>query len=221
MILDLTSLVSTLDNINAAFLSGEVIAPEEGLEVARWIVSRQGEKGCYRGMAAPMQADFSNGIRVFTGEKLVCASARHIMGQEAARATWLLGRSDPAVYNAYLHATGWMRENQEFQHNGTFCCGRCTLAFWRHAWAGDFDHKEAHFVRGLQTMKEMRLGDGKWRNFPFFYAIYTLSEVELELAHTELRYARPVMERYIKRAQTDVYSKRKVAILTWVLENLN
>ncbi len=221
MILDSTSLVSTLDNINTAYLSGEAIASEEGLEAARWIVSRQGEKGSYRGMSAPTQADFTNGIRLFTGEKLVCASARHIMGQEAARATWLLGRSDSTVCNAYNQATGWMHEVQDFQTSGTFCCGRCTLAFWRHAWVGDFDQKEAHIVKGLQNMKEMRLGDGKWRNFPFFYAVYALSELELEPARSELHYARPVMERYIKRAPLEVFSKRKIAILNNVLENLN
>ena len=53
MILDSSSLVSTLDNINAAFVSGDAIASKEGLEAARWIVSRQGEKGSYRGMPAP------------------------------------------------------------------------------------------------------------------------------------------------------------------------
>ena len=175
MILDSSSLVSTLDNINAAFLSGDAIASKEGLEAARWIVSRQGEKGSYRGMPSPTQADFAQGIRVFTGERLVCASARHIMGQEAARAAWLLGRTDPLVKKAYHQATSWMHETQDFQESGTFCCGRCTLAFWRHAWVGDFDNKEAYIVKGLQWLNEMRSGDGKWRRFPFFYAIYTLA----------------------------------------------
>jgi hypothetical protein len=221
MILDPASLVITLDTINAAFLSGDAITSEEGLEAARWVVSRQGEKGSYRGMAAPTQADFTNGIRVFTGEKLICASARHIMGQEAARATWLLGHSDPTVRNAYDKATGWMHELQDFQQRGTFCCGRCTLAFWRHTWVGDFENKEMQLVKGLHEMKEVRLGDGKWRNYPFFYAIYTLSELDLEPARDELAYARPVMERYIKRTQPDVYSGRKIAILNKVLENLN
>ena len=66
-------------------------------------------------MPAPTQADFEQGIRVFTGERLVSASARHIMGQEAARAAWLLGRTDPAVRNAYDRVTRWMHEIQDFQ----------------------------------------------------------------------------------------------------------
>ena len=221
MILDTTSLTNTIDNINSMFLAGEEIVPAQGLEVARWIVSRQGEKGSYRGLPAATPADFEQDMRVFTGEKLLCASARHIMGQEGARATWLLGQDDPNVRRAYDQATRWMHTTPEFEEHGTYCCGRCSLAFWRHIWVGDFEHKEAHLVKGLQQMKDLRLGDGKWRNFPFFYAIYTLAELELDPAHEELKYARPVMERYIKHARADIYAKRKVTIITNILENLN
>ena len=48
-----------------------------------------------------------------------------------------------------------------------------------------------------------------------------LRDLDLEPARVELAYARPVMERYIKRSQSDLFSGRKVAILTKVLENLN
>ncbi len=221
MILDTSSLTKTIDNINSIFISGEEIVTAAGLEVARWIVSRQGDKGSYRGLPAPTPADFEQGMRVFTGEKLLSASARHIMGQEAARVAWLLGHTDPDVWRAYDQAIGWMRTTPEFEQRGTYCCGRCSLAFWRHIWVGDFDYKEAHLVKGLQVMKDLRLGDGKWRTFPFFYAIYTLSDLDLNPAREELRYARSVMERYIKNVRADVYSKRKVTIITNVLENLN
>ena len=213
---ELPSITST-----SRFLAGDTITPEEGLEAARWIVSRQWDKGSYRGMPAPTPEDFEQGIRVFTGEKLLSASARHIMGQEAARAAWLLGRTDPAVRSAYDQATGWMHETSDFQQKGTFCCGRCTLAFWRHTWVGDFDNKEANIVKGLHLMNGMRIGDGKWRSLPFFYAVYTLSEIELEPARAELRYAIPVMERYIRHPRQDDYSKRRVTIFTTVLEKLN
>lgn len=85
MLLDPTSLVNTLDAINERFLFGEPIPSDEGLQIAQWIATRQGEKGAYRGMFAPTQQDFEQGIRLFTGERLVSASARHIIGQEASR----------------------------------------------------------------------------------------------------------------------------------------
>jgi len=221
MILDSTSLMKTLDNLNEKYLSGETITQAEGLEAACWIISRQGEKGSYRGMFAPTQSDFEQGIRLFTGERLVSASARHILGQEAARAAWLLGNQDHFVRDAYDRAADWMHEAPDFEHSGTYCCGRCTLAFWRHFSVGDFENKETFLLNGLQVMKNLRLGDGKWRTFPFFYAVYTLHDLDLEPARAELKYARPVMEKYLKNSRADVYSKRRVAIITKALDNIN
>src|SRR4030066_2351946 len=101
MVLDPTSLMKTVDNINEHILFGEAIPTQEGLEAAQWIAAQQGQKGHYRYMFAPTSSDFEQGMRLFTGERLVCASARHIMGQEAARAAWLLGKADSNGREAY------------------------------------------------------------------------------------------------------------------------
>jgi len=219
-ILDPNSLVNTLDNINTRNLLGETISQEDGLEAARWIASRQDGKGAYRGMFAPTEADFEQGIHVFTGETLTCASARHIMGEEAARAAWLLGRQDAEVRAAYERGTAWMRVSAESYQVGTFCCGRCTLAFWRHYWVGDFRDKDALINRGVQTMKAERLGDGKWRRFPFYYAIYTLQELDLEAARSEIRYAQPAMARALRTKREGSFSQRRRLILENALGKL-
>ena len=219
-ILDKTSLVKTLDLINENLLNGDEIAPAAGLEAACWIASRQGGKGSYRGMFAPTQADFEQGIHVFTGEKLASASARHIMGEEAARAVWLLGRDDPETKAAYERAIAWMQESAPNYQDGTFCCGRCTLAFWRHYWVGDFANKEALIGRGLQGLREYRIGDGKWRRYPFYYTIYALLSLELDSAREELRYAQPVMERLVRISRIGGYAQRRQAILAQALKRL-
>lgn len=213
-LIDSASLVNTLDNLNEKFFNEEAIPAEDGLAAARWITSRQGLKGSYRGMFAPTAADFERGIHVFTGENLLSASARHIMGQEASRAIWLLGSQDETIRASYHRATSWMRDHPEFIQHGTFCCGRCTIAYWRHVWVSDFERKSALLSKGLQSMRGMRSGDGKWHTIPFFYAIYTLIEMDLGPARDELSYARPVMERYLKRSHPGEYSERKKAILT-------
>jgi hypothetical protein len=212
-LLDPSSLVKTLDAINEKLLLGEVIPPEEGLEATRWIATRQGEKGGYRGMFAPTQDDFEQGIRVFSGERLACASARHIMGEEAARAVWLLGRQDAQVMTAYRSATTWMQEAADSYRNGTYCCGRCTLAFWRHIWVVDFPNKEELISTGLQVLKVERQDDGRWRRFPFYYTIFTLLDLDLEPAQQELAYARPVMERGMQRIRTSALAQRRKFIL--------
>jgi hypothetical protein len=53
----------------------------------------------------------------------------------------------------------------------------------------DFEDKEAHLVKGLQQMKDLRLGNGRWRAYLFCYVIYILSEIDLEAAHAEMKYA--------------------------------
>jgi hypothetical protein len=221
MMLDTTSLMQTVDRINEMLLVGEAIPPAAGLEAAHWIASRQGEKGAYRGMFAPTPTDFEQGIHLFTGEKLAYASARHILGEEAARAAWLLGRQDPEVRAAYGRATGWMREVQRTNQDGTFCCGRCTPAFWRHFWVGDFEHKEAFLLKGLRRLKDQRLGDGQWQRFPFYYTVYTLLDLDLEPAQAELKYARPAMEQYIRNTRAGAFAQRRKTILEKALEKVD
>ena len=221
MILNTNSLMQTIDAVNERLLFGQEIPPEEGLEAARWISSLQGKKGAYRSLFAPTPSDYEQGIRLFTGERLVSASARHILGQEAARVVCLFGRKDPQVRETYQRATAWMEAAPDFIQSGTFCCGRCTLAFWRHIWVGDFKNKEARLVRGLQAIKESRLGDGKWSRFPFFYAIYTLLDLELEPAIAELHYAQKAMENYARRPREGAYTKRRSTIFEKALERVS
>jgi hypothetical protein len=220
-ILDPTSLMKTLDNINERYLFSTTIPEPEGIEVAQWITAQQGKKGHYRNMYAPSAMDFEQGMRLFTGERLVSASARHIMGQEAARATWLLGKGDPEVREVYGRATGWMAKEPGFQESGTFCCGRCSLAYWRHMRVGSFKNKETYISKGLLAMKDCRDQKGAWHRFPFFYAIYTLLDLDLEAAFEELIYARPRMEKFMRNNRPGLYSKRRVTIIEKALQKLN
>ena len=62
-------------------------------------------------------------------------------------------------------------------------------------------------------MKARRLGTGRWRAFPFFYAVLALSEIDLPGARAELRYAAPVLERYLRRPTTnETTSQRRHAL---------
>ncbi len=221
MLLDPTSLVNTLDAINERFLFGEPIPSDEGLQIAQWIATRQGEKGAYRGMFAPTQQDFEQGIRLFTGERLVSASARHIIGQEASRALWLLGNQDVASRQIYDQATAWMQAEPGFQQSGRYCCCKCSLAFWRHYWVGDFPKKEAFISHGLLDLRSRRTGDGKWQTYPFYYAVYTLISLDLEAVRDELMYARPLIEHVLNRKSSDAYSKRRSALLSRALEKIS
>ena len=81
------SLAATLDAVNDAWFTGRTIGTIDRLAITRWIASRLPEgpdrfrQGSYRGMPAPTEIDFAQGIRLFTGEHATNASARHIAAQ--------------------------------------------------------------------------------------------------------------------------------------------
>jgi hypothetical protein len=216
-VLDHSSLMQTVDNVNEIMLYGGSLTPLDGLEVARWIAEQQGGKNAYRGMFAPTTSDMQQGIHLFTGESLTSASARHCLGQEAARVAWLFGSGDPDVQAAYQRATGWMQHQETFSQEGVFCCGRCTAAYWHNFWTADFEDKEKQLIKGLKVLNHERDGSAKWRRFPFYFTIYVLKDIKLPQAVAELDYARPAMERYLMNSRPGIYTPRRRAVIEQAL----
>ncbi len=213
-LLNTTSLMLTLDYVNEALLYGHEVSAADRQSVSRWITSRQGTANSYRGLYSPTNTDFDYGITLFTGEELTStASAQHYLGQEAARVIRLFAGDDPAARPAYERASEWMRTHPTFAQTGQQCCARCTVAYWRHFWVGDFEQKEAALLNGLSALKNERDGKGKWQRFPYYYTLLALTDIDLEPAREELRYSLPVMERYLKGEKPGLYYKRRKAIV--------
>ena len=85
MLINTASLSKTVDAVNAASFNGRTLSVSERTEVARWIAGRQGLPGAYADTFAGFPAERSNGIVLFTGERITSASARHILGEESSR----------------------------------------------------------------------------------------------------------------------------------------
>jgi hypothetical protein len=70
-ILNVGSLVATVDNLSEAFVSGAKIPKAVRGGVGEWIASRVGQAGSYRGLLpAPTADDFARGGKTFTGEAI-------------------------------------------------------------------------------------------------------------------------------------------------------
>ena len=215
-LVDEGSLALTLDAVNEALFLGRRIPRSARTEVAVWIAARQGMPGAYADMFAPTERDFVES-RVFTGEAIASRAATgHILGEEAMRALQLLGVKTPEVPAALARAKEGMEArvaDTASQPMGMYCCGTCSCAYWRSLAAGGLSHAEARLAQGMKDMKASRLGTGKWRFFPFFYAVLALTEIDLPGARAELRYAAPVLERHLRRTATDnVISRRRHAV---------
>jgi hypothetical protein len=219
-----TSLAKTLDALNHAFFFGEKITAVLIREAATWIASRHGKKGAYADMFAPTRSDFASGIRLFTGERMGSnAGIGHILGEEACRALHLLNVKNKQVKEALKEATAGIQErlNSYAYQTGTYCCGTCTVSVWRHALVGKLRDREMLFAKGIKTLINHRLGDGKWRRFPFYYTLLALSDIDLPDAIREIKYTVPVLERMLRRkASTDKYGVRRRILAERILEKI-
>ena len=218
------SLAETLDAVNEALFYQRRLTEPNRKELAGWIAQRRGKPGSYAGMFAPTDEDLHNGVRVYTGEIVRSGAAiGHILGEEACRALILLGVEDSTIREALQRATGGMlrrlRQTEDSNKvHGMYCCGVCSVAYWRSVMVGGLDRNEERLAAGMVALGAHRTGDGHWRRFPFYYTLLALSEINLKPALDEMRYAAPLLERYVKKRVSDSrFSERRRIIAERIL----
>lgn len=218
------SLATTLDAVEEAFFLGRPLTAVQRQQVARWIAVRQGLPGSYAGMFAPGRRDW-DGIAVFTGESITTrAGVSHILGEEACRALIRLGGTQASIRNGLALATkGMLNRLQDSGVSsksvcGMYCCGICSVAMWRHLMVGGLSEPQRRLVAGMRELKAHRDGRGRWRRFPFWYTLLALGELDLPGARTEMRYAAPGCERYLRRARRNgKYTQRRRLVAERIL----
>ncbi len=213
------SLSDTVDAVNEAIASGPKISASARKAVARWIASRQGLPGAYANTFAGFESERQRGFRLFTGERVNSASARHILGEEACRALHQLDVHDQDIRHALSRATEGLLQclaraaaNPRNTNSGIFCCEKCTVGLWRHLVVGGLDRHEERLRKGIQHLRSVRDGKGGWQTFPFWYAMLALSEIELPGAGAEIRYASAGLERAAGRSSATRFGRRRQAI---------
>jgi hypothetical protein len=212
------SLSKTLDAVNEVVFNQRELSSDVRKLVAEWIAARQGQTGAYGDTFAGFPAERQKGIRLFTGEHVTSASARHILGEEASRVLrWLdvpdakiqaaLERADAGLINCLARAALDPRNSNP----GKYCCGKCSVGLWRNLLAGGLDRQEERLRKGVgELLRTHRTGLGKWRRFPFWYTVLALAEMDLPESRKELAYVAPVLERMVQRATpSNVYGKRR------------
>jgi hypothetical protein len=218
------SLANTLDAVNDALFYHRRLTEPNRKELAAWIAQRRGKPGSYAGMFAPTDEDLTNGVRVYTGEPVTSgAGIGHILGEEACRALILLDVKDSPIKEALQRATGGMlhrlRQTEDSNKvHGMYCCGMCSVAYWRNVVVGGLDRNEERLTAGMLALKARRTDDGRWRRFPFHYTLLALSEMNLGPALDEMRYAALLLERYLKKRVLDGrFSQRRRIISERIL----
>ena len=223
------SLSQTLDAVNAVTFDRRTLPAGERKRVAQWIAARQALPGAYADTFAGFPDERVKGIVVFTGERMVSASARHILGEEASRVLRSLGVRDASIQAALERADAGLMKclaraalDPRNNNPGTFCCGKCTVALWRNLLAGGLDRREERLRRGVgEMLRAHRAGENKWRVFPFWYTVHALYEMDVPEARAELEYVATVLVRTTRRPSSpSVHGRRRQELARRALSSL-
>jgi hypothetical protein len=234
------SLSQTLDVLNAAVFFHQSIPAAQVQKAGVFIASRFGLPGAYAGTFALFPHEMAAGIRLFTGERATRASARHIAAEEACRVLLLLNPRPAATRAALRAAEAALLEcvgpaaPQELRSDaeghqtwlracfgGTYCCGPCTVGFWRHLLAGGFDDQATRLERGLRCLHAMRKADHTWRAFPFWYTVSALVEMpSSKAALAEMEFAAPRCEKAAKKSPAEPYPARRAELARRLLARI-
>lgn len=228
MLLDITSLAKTIENVNESLFFGTPIPQPEQETVTQWIAGRLGLKGSYRGLFAPTPKDFATPATLLMGETLKTgASTAHILGEESMQILKKLPSKDKVVKKALESARditeSFVGEHEVLQGHraGMFCCGKCSVAYWRSLSSGCLPYAEERLDRGLKTLKALRDGSGKWRRFPFYYTLLALSEIDHPGVLDEFKYSIKPIERMLKKTTaSDTYYQRRKRLAEKILSKL-
>jgi len=186
-----------LEEVRQGFRNKSATYVQEALQ---WVLARQGLPGSYSNLFMPTVQDVTQGARLLTGERMRSGGGtRHVLGEEALRTVivWKLG-SASAVTEA---VKGFNQIIERGGKSGSYCCHTCTMSFLRTLTVVEPDKGGEIVEKGLNKIRKARTSDGRWRGFPFYYTLLTLSEIDTTSAHAELRHASKTAERLLKRYQ--------------------
>ena len=224
--LNMHSLGATINAVNEAALFSARVSEPTAKQISEFIAGRQGLPHSYWGLFAPLDDEVKKPFTLFTGETIRSdASARHILGEESLRILKVLGDPSPYVQQAIERAQEnfgqrLMDNKERGDGMGTYCCGNCTVAYWRALTTHWIEDAEERLEMGMKDLKNERQA-GKWRRFPFYYTVLCLSELGEDIAGEEIRYIQPACERALKFLRAnDSHHQQKSAILGRILETV-
>ena len=192
------SLQETVYRLEEARLGFRASSKGETKEALDWVLGRQGLKGSYRNLFAPTEKDMSEGLQRLTGERYPGRGAltSHSLGEEALRAVILWNQNS---HPSAIKALGSFEEMVNGHQNGFYCCYNCTPAFLRTLSVVKLNGRDEILEKGIGNIRKARTSDGRWRGFPFYYTLLTLSDINVPSAKDELRYVGKTAQKLVKK----------------------
>jgi hypothetical protein len=228
--LDTSSLFQTVDHVSEALLFGLEIEPNEKTAIADFIINQHGKAGTYADMFAPTEYDLKHDLILFTGEKIKSNVGKcHMIGEEASRILRQLDILTDKVKVALQQADAGLlyRINESKQmpgyEYGKYCCKKCSCALWLNLSSGGLNIDRDLLKAGMAYLKRKRDDKGAWISFPYFYTLYILNEIDIDIVMDEMQYAAKFMKRWYRNKKTDEnkYALRRNYIYEQILKKVN
>ena len=207
------TLASDLDALNEVlFFNYPLIGAERSIFLTM-IAGRQIKDGPAAGLFSTPEEN-REGLRLFTGERLRTALATgNVLAAECMRALLLLSPPQPAPEDVLERAHAHLR-GACF----TGCCAKGECAHSSVAWmrclaAQEGRRSEEWLQHHLEVIKAHRDGSGRWWNFPFYYTLLALTEIDLPEARSEMQYSAQACTQYLWRANHNGESDRRRTVL--------
>ncbi len=222
MLLDtfaINNLASDLDALNEVLFFNYPLIHAERSIFLTMIAGRQVKDGPTAGLFSTPEQN-REGLRLFTGERLRTALASgNVLAAECMRALVVLSGPHPAPEEVIERAHARLR-GACF----TSCCakGECahsSLAWMRYLAVQEGRRQQEWLEHHLAVIKAHRDGSGRWWNFPFYYTLLALSEIDLPGAKSEMQYAAQTCSQYLLRARREEETdRRRTTLMERVVE---
>jgi hypothetical protein len=228
--LDKNSLFKTVDNVSEALLFALEIDNNEKAEIADFIINQQGKPRTYANTFAPTENDLKQDLILFTGERIKSSVGKcHMIGEEASRILRKLDLGLDKVNDALQKADSGLQmqinkvlKNPRYEY-GMYCCKSCSCGLWINLASGGLNNNTEMLRAGMDYLKKHRDNKGKWKGFPYYYTLYVLNEIKLDLAFNEMKYAAQSIERRLKKKHADKnkYDLRRNYICEQILNKIS
>ena len=183
------SFYGTVTNAAQVLFDGGSFNETEKTQLASWILDHQNR---YKGFIFyPSEQDREDGIRLFSGEKPRSKFlADNSVELEALRLLALIYPNHPEAHRIFQDANERLLPLCFARGCIVGECAHAGIAFRRYFMTFDGDESSEKNRQTLETLKQRRYGEGKWRDFPFYFTLLWLTELPDDLAQEELEYTR-------------------------------
>jgi len=225
-ILNPESLIETVDRFNDCLFFRKD-GSSDANAIVEWTGSRLGKEGAYAGSFAMTPSDWNRPFRLFTGEPITSRAGRaHVIAQETTRMLRIIANKTgkpiaaSGLSEAKLSERIFNHPRSIARETGHYCCGTCSVAFWRTLNAGGFPlESELVNTQNLQTLRRHRDPKGGWKRFPFYYTLLFLSETASALAKEEIIQQLQGCRNRLRSLshKQDPYSQRRIELLNRII----